>query len=166
MPSKLHEAAIRYAPLDRGAVEDGSRERFPSPRHHWRITKKKGLWMPKMLEGSSLGFEWGENKRQAVLEERRILFRAADGISDGPVLDTLPRHRAETRWAAVGIVDGKAIAVAYMVRDSRRRIITARRARTHEREEHHTNVTGGGKPPQRRDGLGVACDAGCHRCGA
>ena len=33
--------------------------------------------MPNIPEGSPLGFEWDENKRQAVLEERRIDFRDA-----------------------------------------------------------------------------------------
>ena len=75
-----------------------------------------------------MGFEWDEDKRQAVLEERRIDFRDAIRIFDGPVLETLSRHPAETRWVAVGIVDGKKIVVVYTVRDGRRRIITARRA--------------------------------------
>ncbi len=94
-----------------------------------------------------MGFEWDENKRQAVLEERRIEFRDAVRIFDGPVLETLSRHPAETRWVAVGIVDGKEIAVVYTVRDGRRRIITARRARTHERREYHAYVLSGGEPP-------------------
>ena len=129
-------------------------------------SRQRGRSMPKLLQGSPLALEWNGNKLWGVTEERRIDYREADGISDAPVPDTLPRHRAETRWAAVGIVDGKEIAVAYTVRDNRRRIITARRARTHERGEHHTNVTDGGKPPQRPDGLGVACEARCRRCGA
>ena len=98
-------------------------------------------------EESPLGFEWDEDKRQAVLEERRIDFRDAIRIFDGPVLETLSRHPAEARWVAVGIVDGKEIAVVYTVRDGRRRIITARRARTHERAEYHAYVLGGGESP-------------------
>ena len=98
-------------------------------------------------EESPLGFEWAEDKRRAVLEERRIDFRDAIRIFDGPVLETLSRHPAETRWVAVGIVDGKEIAVVYTARGGRRRIITSRRARTHERREYHAYVLGGGKPP-------------------
>ena len=103
--------------------------------------------MSNIPEGSLLGFEWDENKRQAVLEERRIDFRDAVRIFDGPVLETLSRHPAETRWVAVGIVDGKEIAVVYTVRDGRRRIITVRRARAHERREYHAYVLSGGEPP-------------------
>ena len=103
--------------------------------------------MSTTREESPLEFEWDENKRQSVLEERRIDFRAAIRIIDGPVLKTLSRHPAETRWVAVGIVDGKEITVVYTVRDGRRRIITARRARTHERGEYHAHVLDGGKPP-------------------
>ena len=103
--------------------------------------------MSSVPEGSSLEFEWDESRRQAVLEERRIDFGDAVRIFDGPVLETLSRHPAETRWVAVGIVDGKEIAVVYTVRDGRRRIITARRARTHERGEYYAYVLGGGEPP-------------------
>ena len=102
--------------------------------------------MPKILEGSRLGFERDENKLQAVLEESRIDFRDAVRILDDPVLETLSRHPAETRWVAVVIVDGREITVGYTVRDGRRRIITARRAATHERGEYHAHVLGGGKP--------------------
>ena len=48
-------------------------------------SRKKGLRMPKMREGRPLGFEWDENKRQAVSEERRIDFRGAVRIPDGQV---------------------------------------------------------------------------------
>ena len=112
--------------------------------------------MSKIPERSLLAFEWDARKRQAVLEVRRIDLRDATRIFDGPVLETLSRHPAETRWVAVGIVDGKEITVVYTVRDGRRRIITARRARTHEREEYHADVIGGGEPPEGRDRLGVA----------
>ena len=57
--------------------------------------------MPNKREGSLLDFEWDENKRQAVLEDRRIDFRDAVRIFDGPVLETPSRHPAETRWVAV-----------------------------------------------------------------
>ena len=92
-------------------------------------------------------FEWDESKRRLVIDRRGIDFRDAVRIFDGPVLETLSRHPAETRWVAVGIVDGKEIAVVYTVRDGRRRIITTRRARTHERREYHAYVLSGGEPP-------------------
>ena len=39
--------------------------------------------MPNKREGSLLDFEWDENKRQAVLEDRRIDFRDAVSASGG-----------------------------------------------------------------------------------
>ena len=63
--------------------------------------------MSTTREESPLEFEWDESERQSVLEERRIDFRDAIRTFDGPVLETLSRHPAETRWVAVGIVDGK-----------------------------------------------------------
>ena len=53
--------------------------------------------MSTTREDSPLGFEWDENKRRSVLEERRIDFRDAIRIFDGPVLETPSRHPAETR---------------------------------------------------------------------
>ena len=93
--------------------------------------------MSRVPEGSPLDLEleWNESKRQPGLEERRIDFREAVRLFDDPVLETLSRHPAKTRWAAVGIVDGKEIAVVYAVSHSRRKIITAWRAGTHERRE-------------------------------
>ena len=103
--------------------------------------------MSSMQDGSALEFEWDENKRRTVLKERRIDFRDAIRIFDGQVMETLSRHPAETRWVAVGVVDGKEIAVIYTVRDGHRRIITARRAREYERREYHAYVLSGGEPP-------------------
>ena len=103
--------------------------------------------MSRVPEGSPLEFDWHDDKRQAALNKHGIDFRDAIRIFDGPVLETLSRHPVETRWVAVGIVDGKEITVVYTVRDGRRRIITARRARAHERGEYHAYVLGGGEPP-------------------
>lgn len=103
--------------------------------------------MSKISEESLLEFEWNEDKRQATLRKHRIDFADAIRIFDGPVLETLSWHPAETRWAAVGIVNGKEIFVVYTVRDGRYRIITARRAGEHERREYYAYVFGGGEPP-------------------
>lgn len=97
-------------------------------------------------EGSVL-FEWDENKRSSVLERHGIDFEDAIRIFDGLVWETPSPRTGEPRWLAVGVVNGIEIAVVYTVRGGRRRIITARRARTHERRNYHAHVTGGGSQP-------------------
>lgn len=103
--------------------------------------------MSNIPEESSLEFDWHDSKRQAALKKHRIDFRDAVRIFNGPVLIVPSRYPAETRWVAVGIVDAREIVVVYTVRDGRRRIITARRARKHERREYYAYVAGGGEPP-------------------
>ena len=94
-----------------------------------------------------LAFEWDESKRRSVIDQRGIDFEDAVQIFDGPVWETLSPRADEQRWLAIGIVDGIEIAVVYTIRNGRRRIITARRARTYERRDYYTYVIGGGNPP-------------------
>ena len=92
-------------------------------------------------------FEWDENKRRSVIDQHGIDFEDAIQIFDGPVRETLSPRMNEERWLAIGVVDGIEIAVVYTLRNGRRRIITARRARTNERRDYHAHVIGGGNPP-------------------
>lgn len=94
-----------------------------------------------------MDFEWDENKRRSVIERHGIDFEDAIRIFGGPVLETPSPRTEEARWLAVGVVDGIEIAVVYTVRNGRRRIITARRARKDERQNYHAQVVGGGNPP-------------------
>ena len=91
-------------------------------------------------------FEWDENKRKSIIERHGIDFEDAVHIFDGPVLEVPSPRMEEARWLAVGVLDGIEIAVVYTVRNGRRRIITARRARTHERRDYHAYVIGRGNP--------------------
>jgi uncharacterized DUF497 family protein len=45
-------------------------------------------------------------------------------------------HYAEQRWITIGLVDGVEIAVAYTVRGEAIRLISARKAERHEREDY------------------------------
>ena len=92
-------------------------------------------------------FEWDENKRRSVLERHGIDFEDAVQIFDGPVWETVSPRTGEQRWLAIGVVNGIEIAVVYTIRNSRRRIITARRAGKDERRDYHAHVIGGGDPP-------------------
>lgn len=93
-------------------------------------------------------FQWDEAKRQEVLERRGIDFTDAIRIFAGPVLIVPSARRGESRWLAVGLVDGIEMAVIYTVRDDCCRVITARRARRNERQKYDQYVAGGSDPPE------------------
>ena len=83
-----------------------------------------------------LEFEWDEAKASSNLVKHRISFDDAIGIFEGPVLETRSDRQDEERYKAVGVTDGRELAVVYTVRGSRYRIISARRAKTGERRAY------------------------------
>lgn len=91
-------------------------------------------------------FEWDERKRELALEKHGIDFLDAVRIFDAPVLEVLSPREGEQRHRAIGLVDGRELAVVNVNRGERRRVITARRARKDERRAYHEYLTGGGDP--------------------
>ncbi|MBL8570624.1 MAG: BrnT family toxin [Phreatobacter sp.] len=87
-------------------------------------------------------FEWDENKRLANIEKHGIDFEDAVNVfdQDGPVYES--SHAVEARWIAIGSVDGVLIAVVWTLRGESRRLISARRARDHEREDYARHAGG------------------------
>jgi uncharacterized DUF497 family protein len=81
-------------------------------------------------------FEWDENKNATNLSKHRIDFDDAIGIFEGPVMEFRSDREGEQRWIAIGLLDGREIAVIYTIRDDVHRIISARRARKHERRAY------------------------------
>jgi uncharacterized protein len=82
-------------------------------------------------------FQWDVAKAAANLAEHRISFEDAIAIFEGPVLETRSDREAEERYKAIGIVEGREIAVVYTLREGGYRIISARRARRNERRAYH-----------------------------
>jgi uncharacterized protein len=86
-------------------------------------------------------FEWDDAKATVNLEKHGVDFEDAIAIFEGLVVET-PSHRGgEERWKAIGRLGDVLIAVVYTERDSRRRIISARRARRNERAEYRATFT-------------------------
>ena len=72
-------------------------------------------------------FDWDEGKRLSNIEERGVDFRDAALIFEGPVIvkeDTRENYD-EQRFRALGKVDDDCYVVAYTLRDSTCRIISA-----------------------------------------
>ena len=78
-------------------------------------------------------FEWHAPKRALNLEKHGIAFEDAVTIWSGPVATRLSPHEQEERFISVGDMAGRIIVVVWTTRGKRRRLISARRANTHER---------------------------------
>jgi len=87
-------------------------------------------------------FEWDEGKRQANLAKHGIDFRDAIRVFDGPVFESKNRRGGEERIVAIGSVEGVEIVLVYVMRGKRRRIISARRAHRHERQDYANHLKG------------------------
>lgn len=89
-----------------------------------------------------MNFQWDEAKRLVNLAKHGIDFEDVIRIWEHWVLETPSRQEhSEPRFLAVGDLDGRIITVVFTWRGDRRRLISARRARPHEREDYHQEVT-------------------------
>jgi uncharacterized DUF497 family protein len=82
-------------------------------------------------------FEWNSNKGEANEEKHGITFGDAIELFDAPFLRL---RSGEIRWIALGKAQGRVIAVIYTEREGRIRIISARMARTKEREIYQQRI--------------------------
>ena len=88
-----------------------------------------------------LVFEWDEAKRAQVWLKHAIDFNVAIGVFLNPLIEK-SRFEGEERWVAIGMIEGREIAVICTYREQTIRIITARRARSNERKKYHQNNLG------------------------
>ena len=91
-------------------------------------------------------FEWHETKRQINLARHKIDFQDAKEIWQSDVLEvpSAQDEHGEQRYIAYGVLEGRIIAVVFTWRGESRRLISARRARTHERQNYQ-NIFGKGR---------------------
>ncbi|MDR3745009.1 MAG: BrnT family toxin [Acidobacteriaceae bacterium] len=87
-------------------------------------------------------FEWDEAKASSNLKKHGVAFNIAARvfcdlrrIEEKDVGD----YGNEARWKTVGLIDTQEIVVIYTELEDRLRIISARRAETHERKEYWQN---------------------------
>jgi hypothetical protein len=88
-------------------------------------------------------FEWDERKRLANIAKHGIDFEDAVCVfgQDGPVYETV--RDAEQRWISIGsLANGQVVAVVWTLREKNCRLISARRARRHEREDYARHLGG------------------------
>jgi uncharacterized protein len=89
-------------------------------------------------------FEWDDAKASTNLRRHKISFREARRVFDDMFVvidqDTSGDY-GEDRFLATGIVEGLLIVVVYTERGERIRIISARKANSHEQREYYRSQT-------------------------
>jgi uncharacterized DUF497 family protein len=87
-------------------------------------------------------FEWDERKRLTNLAKHGVDFEVARLIFNGPILEGPDNRRnyGERRVGAYGEARGLVLFVIYTWRGRRRRLISARKAGTHEQEIYRARV--------------------------
>lgn len=87
-------------------------------------------------------YEWDENKRQKNIEKHGIDFIDVKEMWDYPVCEIISPQTThnEERFLAIGKIKGMCITVIYTWRDKKKRLISARKARKHEKE-YYDNET-------------------------
>ena len=85
-------------------------------------------------------FEWDEAKRQINIEKHKIDFILATQVFDDPNrIEWSNENNNEHRTMTIGAIQGNFVIVIFVVwtkRDSKKRIISARRASKNERKKY------------------------------
>lgn len=88
------------------------------------------------------GFEWDPAKEAQNIDERGLDFTTASRIWGSPLVEKLDQRRdyGETRIIATGVSDASILVVVYTWRGERRRIISARKANSRERQRFQNEI--------------------------
>ena len=96
-------------------------------------------------------FEWDEDKRRAVFEERGVDLLDAALIFEGPVVTKVDARRdyGEKRYLSIGEADGVIYAVVHTRRREAIRLITAWTVGRRDRERYKASLA---ERPSRDEG--------------
>ena len=89
-----------------------------------------------------MAFEWNEDNRKDHLAKHGVDFRDVTPMFDGPTLEAVDDRQdyRETRFNALGEIEGRVFVVTYTWRGASRRIISARKANEREQTTYYTRV--------------------------
>ncbi|MGQ0483837.1 MAG: BrnT family toxin [Hyphomicrobiales bacterium] len=92
-----------------------------------------------------MDFDWDEEKRAANIAKHGVDFLRASLIFDGPVMEVIDdrENYGEERMVALGMAVGTVYRVVYTTRQSRIRIIGARKASRNEQQIYYRSIFGG-----------------------
>jgi uncharacterized DUF497 family protein len=82
-------------------------------------------------------FKWDESKRLENLAKHKIDFEDVHDFFANPFLSKRWDRHGEQRHLAIGSLRDQIIAVVCTIRENRCRLISARKARTNEREAYN-----------------------------
>lgn len=84
-------------------------------------------------------FEWDPAKRKENLRRHGVDFKIVPKIFESPILERRDDRfdYGETRWIAIGIVNGIELTACTTDRGQSRRIISARKATQDERQAYY-----------------------------
>jgi uncharacterized protein len=85
-------------------------------------------------------FEWDEQKAARNLRSHKVSFEVVRYVFDDPAaLDEIDvsEHYREDRFNIIGMVRGRLFFVAYTIRGTRFRLISARGAEPYEKKRYH-----------------------------
>lgn len=88
-------------------------------------------------------FEWDDTKAAANLAKHGFDFVDAIEAFEGPLLVQASPRGDERRNLALGVCGGLIVAIIYVQRGERIRLISVRRARAYEREAWHDRFAQG-----------------------
>lgn len=82
-------------------------------------------------------FEWDDDKARTNLVKHKISFEAGSLVFDDPhMVEERDDDPDEERYRATGLVSGNLVTVYYTEREKRFRIISVRKASSHERKDY------------------------------
>ncbi|TMK52711.1 MAG: BrnT family toxin [Alphaproteobacteria bacterium] len=91
---------------------------------------------------SPASFEWDDRKCELNLAKHGIDFDSAIEVFYGPIILRRSDRNNEERWTALGYSGNRLIVVVHTRRLEVIRIISARRARKHEKREYRNAKVG------------------------
>jgi len=84
-------------------------------------------------------FEWDDRKAASNLRKHELSFELARLVFDDPHAIEEPDDEVEEeRWQRIGLAQGRLLTVVHTFRGSRIRIISARKADSHEQDIYFT----------------------------
>jgi uncharacterized DUF497 family protein len=88
-------------------------------------------------------FEWDEQKRQTNIRTHGIDFEDVPSLFDGYTVTVEDTRFAygETRYITLGLLNGRALAIAHTERGEKIRIISARKATKYEEISYFEQIT-------------------------
>lgn len=87
-----------------------------------------------------MNFEWDDDKANANFKKHGVSFtEAREAFLDENVIEELEDSifYGEDRWKITGSIGNRLITVIYTLRNVKVRIISARKATAHERQDYH-----------------------------